>query len=213
MSFHKVPRLCLAFACGANLIARAGLAQDFPGSVSSSPLPLQASIVNEPVPNLPPVPLVCVSAGTNRFSFLMPDGFRLSDPEPGKLVLVNVDYSCFLTFRIVGAVPADSKELRSDSCRELVLKRYSGAKILEEFSLTAANHSGPAFDVQWKNPGGGAQSARIACIPSAAGILAFSLEATSDKFPAISSSFNSLLLTFRTNERGKLENVHLSDKI
>jgi len=83
-----------------------------------------------------------------------------------------------------------------------LLNRHPGAKILDPFSREAAGHSGPAFDLQWVNAGGAEQSARVAFIPSLAGVLEFGLLTTADKFPGGKAVFDSLLAGFQSNEGG-----------
>ena len=197
--------------CAAWLPAAPARAGDWAAAPVYSP-PLQVSVVYEPVPNMPPVPRAYVTTGTNQFAFLVPEGFRVDASNPETILLIKTDYSCFLTFRIVGPATAGTTDLKPDSCRELLSNRFPGAKIADVFSLAAANHGGPAFNLQWTNASGVAQSARVAFIPSAAGLLEFSLVASPGRFPAGQPPFNSLLLTFRTNEGGKLEIIPPSNK-
>ena len=202
MSSLKSAGWAAALLCAAWLpAARAG---DW-GAAPVVPSLLQISIVYEPVPNLPPVPRACVTTGTNQFAFVVPEGFRVDASNPETILLTQNDYSCFLTLRIASPAPADPSDVKPDFCRALLSSRFPGAKISEAFSLAAANHSGPAFNLQWTNASGVAQSARVAFIPSAAGLLEFSLVASPGKFSGGQPPFNSLLLTFRTNEGGKLE--------
>jgi len=202
MSSLKSAGWAAALLCAAWLpAARAG---DW-GAAPVVPSLLQVSIVYEPVPNLPPVPRAYVTTGTNQFAFVVPEGFRVDASNPETILLTQNDYSCFLTLRIASPAPADPSDVKPDFCRALLSSRFPGAKISEAFSLAAANHSGPAFNLQWTTSGGVAQSARVAFIPSAAGLLEFSLVASPGKFSGGQPPFNSLLLTFRTNEGGKLE--------
>ena len=89
---------------------------------------------------------------------------------------------------------------------------HPGAKISDEFSLSAANASGPAFDAQWEGISGTTQSGRVAFIPSPVGILEFSLLSKPDKFTQGKYFLNFLLLTFRSNEGGSLDMPVFSDK-
>jgi hypothetical protein len=153
---------------------------------------------------------VFISTGTNKYSLVVPNNFRQENPNPKKLRLVNADYQCYLTFQIVGSVPEDKRELDSEFSRELLLKLYPGARILSEFSASAANRKGTAFDVRLS--ANGASIARIAFIPSSAGILEFSLITNSDRFKEHQPYFNSLLLGFRVTN-SKFDVPRAADKI
>jgi hypothetical protein len=174
---------------------------------------MQVSVAREATANTPAFTRVYVSAGTNRFAFMVPTGFRLDASNPERIVLLAEDYSCFITFRIRSAMPADTQELNSEEYRGLILSEHPGAKMLDEFSRAAANHTGPAFDIQWKNNFGIEQTARLAFVPSPAGVLEFGLFSSPEKFSAGQPAFNHFLLGFYTNEGGKLNLPPLSDQI
>jgi hypothetical protein len=172
---------------------------------------LQASLRNGEIIGVEQVRRAYLTFGTNEFVFVIPHGFRMDASNPEKIVLSDSNYNCFLTVRIAGS-QSGAKELSLDTCRQMVMNRHPGAKISEELSQSAGNRSGPAFDFQWENSSGTVQSARIAYIPSPAGILEFSVLSEPAKFTEGKSFFNFLLLTFRTNEHGKLETIVFSDK-
>jgi hypothetical protein len=197
-----VLRVAWLFAAGAR-------ADDLP----ALPPPLQVTVVNA-MPRGEPVFRACVTAGTNKFAFLVPGGFRLdaNHSTPEVISLVSKNYNGWLTLRIAGPMPEGGKELESGPCRELLLSRHPGAKILNEFSLTAAGRSGLAFDLQWEMTGGMMQSMRVAFIPSEVGVLEFSLAASQRAFSKYQGSFNTMLISFRASVNGKLEAPPLSDK-
>jgi hypothetical protein len=173
---------------------------------TNSPAPFLVSLRTSESAGGEPVRSILLTAGTNQFYLCIPHGFRLDASNPQKIVLINDD-SCYLTFRIVGPMSPGTQELNPDVYRKELLQRYSGGKISSEFSRRVANHSGPVFDLQWKNSGGADQSQRITFIPSIAGVLEFSMMASSDGFSAGQYFFNSFLLGFRSNEGGPLEIV------
>lgn len=155
-----------------------------------------------------------LNAGTNKFAFIMPDGLRMDSSDPKRVTLASADYSCIISVSFLNSVSPDAAELDAETCRQVVLSRYPGAKILEEFALAAANRGGPAFDLKWTPGGQMARSARVAFIPSAAGVLEFSLDSTQEKFPQAQRILHLLMLSFRaSNAEGKLENAPLLDKI
>jgi hypothetical protein len=153
-----------------------------------------------------------VTFGTNQFTFVLPPGFGIDASNPQKIVLANADYSCYLTFQLSGPLPGGLWGLNSDAYRELASSQRPGAIILNQFSQRAANHDGPAFDLQWTNSSGSAQSGRVAFIPSPAGVLEFSMASNPDTVRDGQYALNWMMLTFRSNEGGKLEINRLSDK-
>ena len=183
---------------------RAAADDRFDNSTDSSRL-LSATLKNGELIGTEPVRRVFVKAGTNEFAFILAPGFRMDASNPEQIVFISTDYACYLTFRIVGPVPPDARELDRDTYRELLLSRHPGVKIVNEFSRTVANHSGPAFELQWKNSSGQFQSERTVFVPSAAGVLEFSLVARPDKSGDGQYVLNSFLQSFRSNEGGKLE--------
>jgi hypothetical protein len=96
----------------------------------------------------------------------------------------------------------------------VLLQRHPGAKILEEFTLSALSRRGPAFDLRWNANGGMPRCERVVFIPALAGVLEFSLVASPEKFVAAQAEYDLLLLTFRASDaRGKLVVPVLSDKL
>jgi hypothetical protein len=136
--------------------------------------------------------------GTNKIVFMVPGDFWMDGSNPQKIVLTSADKSCFITVRVIAGAGADT------SFKEEALSRYPGAKITQESFELVANHSGPSFNLEWMNPGGVAQSARISFIPTAAGILEFSVLARSSDFKDAWNNFESLLTSVQTNESGKI---------
>jgi len=124
--------------------------------------------------------------------------------------LVSGDLSCLLSFSVSDA---SSYEMTSQTCRNLVLQRHPDAKIAAEFNLAAANHSGPAFDLQW-TAGGLERYQRVAFIPCQGTTLEFSLTSSPEKVGTGQASLNFMMMTARASDAsGKLEIVPLSDKL
>jgi hypothetical protein len=147
----------------------------------------------------------CFALGPNRFAFVIPPGFRLDTATAEKVVLVNNDFSCLISLRIAAPTPPEAR-------REDVLTQYPGAKILGELTFTAANQTGPAFDLQC-SPGGVVRSVRVAFIPSPAGVLEFTLLCSPDKFRGFHGDFDFLLQTLRTSDATReLKMVQLADQ-
>lgn len=182
------------------------------GAATNQPTALSTMLKSEEMVALQPVQRAYVTYGTNQFAFVVPHGYRMDASNPEKIVLFNSDYSCYIAFRIAESLGYGSRDVLSSACRQLVLERYPNAKILDEFSQSAASHSGPAFDLQWTNSARITQFTRVAFIPTAAGVLEFTLVTNAGKFTEGQYFLNSVMLTFRTNEGGKLHISPLSDK-
>jgi hypothetical protein len=215
MSTHKTICLLTVLSAVASLTINTAIGQEWSSAsfVTNQTPVLEASLKNEEIVGSEQVRRAYVTFGTNTFAFVVPSNFRMDASNSDKIVLVNQEADCFLTFRIVDAVPAQMAEKQTEYYRALLAERYPDANTLDEFYQSAANNSGPAFDLQWRNSNSVTQAVRTAFIPSAAGVLEFSLLAPSTKFEEGRSFFNSFLLLFRSNENGKLEIARLSDKI
>jgi len=178
-----------------------------------TPLLLQAEVRTDNELDSLPACRAFVTAGTNRFAFSVPEGFRLEPSNPDLVSFISADYHSVLTFRIAATGAPAGQEPRAAVCREALLQQHPGAKILQEFTLSAANRAGPAFDAAWSASGGLQRDQRVAFIPARAGTLEFSLVCTPDAFKKAQYDLNFLLLTFRAvDAQGKLDLPRFSNK-
>jgi hypothetical protein len=185
-------------------------------SIEATNLPpsVKAELKVETGPGQIPARRAYLTAGTNRFAFLVPEDFRLDASDPQKVTVVSPDNTKVLTVRILGPMPPETWELQAATYRELLLERNPDVQIREEFSLTAAGRRGPAFDLQWSTSTGGQQACRIAFIPSNAGVLEFSLLTSRELFAQAQPSLYLIMLTFRASDaKGRLDIAPLSDKL
>lgn len=212
MLLRNLNCLNVAFLLGAGAFIPGAFAQESATTNRPSPTTLSAALRSEEIIGSEAVKRAYVHSGTNEFAFVVPPGFRFDGSNPEKLVLVKNDYTCFINFRVVKPGPSEAGELKVEGLRQTLLSRYPGARVLEEFTQSAANQSGPAFDLQFRSAADVLQSARVVFIPSAAGVLEFTLVANADQFTDGREAFNTLLLTFCTNQGGKLEITPFSDK-
>jgi hypothetical protein len=189
-------------------------AADLASSCASNPPPLRVEVRHEGGPGLSAADRAYVTAGTNKFAFLMPPGYRLEASGPDKVTLFSADYNSQLIWRNLGHVLSGSSELDPAQCRELLSRRQPAVKILEEFSLGALGRLGPAFDLRWNATGGGPRRERIVFIPAHAGVMEFSLVSSLEKFEAARPEFDYLLVSFRASDaNGKLVVPILSDRL
>ncbi|MFA6543071.1 MAG: hypothetical protein WCS99_01515 [Limisphaerales bacterium] len=158
------------------------------------------------------------TVGTNQFAFIVPKGYLMRLDEANRqLRAVEQDDKCAITVRLIGtptnAVDKAGGDLKAEVFRELVLQRFPSAKITEEITLSAAGRSGPAFDLTWKNESGLGLQSRIAFISSPAGIIEFHLLTSGTEMQEFRYALNSLMLTLRFSENGRLELPELSNKL
>jgi hypothetical protein len=181
---------------------------------NSPPLKLKAEIRDENGPGQLEAKRAYLAVGAQKLAFLMPDAYHSESASPQSFSLANVDLACLITCRILSLPSPETKVLTSAVCRELLSSRYSGATILEEFTVTADNRSGPAFDLRWKAQGGLERHCRVVYILLDKDLLEVSLVASPEKFETGRQDLNRVLVTFRTSgPDGKLQVAPLSDKL
>jgi hypothetical protein len=151
-----------------------------------------------------------IRSGTNEFMFVVPEGLRTQTPSEGTIVLTSRDMSYYLSIRIVGPAPA-SPGLQ-EALREQIANQFPNVSSMEEFTATVANREGTGFQLRQELAKGGSRLIRILWSPFKAGVLEFALNANSNSALAGQGTFDMILLTFRSNERGRLEFVRRSEK-
>ena len=149
-----------------------------------------------------------LNLGTNQIAFIVPTGFQMDATDSQKIVLTDPAHGYFMTVRVTNPT---EEAAGASFFRAEALSRYPGAKITGESTDFVANHSGPAFNLEWLNPSGAGQAAHISFIPSAAGVLEFSIMARSVDFKDARIYFDILQSSVQNNETGKLVIVPLPD--
>lgn len=156
--------------------------------------------------------------GTNQFAFIVPKGYVIRLDEAARQVrAVEREDKCSITVRLfdppTNAVDKATGELKPAVFRDLLLARHPDARITEEHSLTAGGSPGPAFDFGWRNAGGFPLQSRLAFIPTPAGVMEFHLLTSAADKEEFTHALNSLMLTFRFGEKGRIELPEILDKI
>ncbi len=151
-----------------------------------------------------------LNVGTNQIAFMIPGDFSMDASDPQKIRLTDPANGCFITVRI-GTAPEIEPGSETSFYRAAALNRFPGAIVAQESSDFVANHSGPAFNLKWANSSGASQSARINFIPTAAGVLEFSVMAPTANFKDALNSFEVLIGSVQNNENGKIVIVPLPD--
>jgi hypothetical protein len=154
-----------------------------------------------------------ITAGTNKFAFLVPDEFKLASADPQKVTLMKGDGTCLISVRVIGSKPASDKPFDCTAARPLVYEEHRDATIVSEFGMFANGVGGPAFEILW-GVGALPRGARVCYIPLRAGLVEFSLDSSPKNLAPSLGDFNYVLLTFRaSDENGKLAATPLSDQI
>jgi hypothetical protein len=155
-----------------------------------------------------------VIAGTNKFAFLVPAGFKLETWDQRKVAAVSRDYSCQISFRPVGLSSDNGAQLNAELYRAKLLADFPGIRIIKSFESIADSHRGPAWEVQLPGPAGTSRRGIVAYIPSRALVLEFQMNCTPEKFDSARQQLSTVMLTFRaSDEQGQLHISPLSDKL
>lgn len=178
---------------------------------------LVTTLTAEKVRDLPPITRAYLTAGTNKFSFLIPRGFRLDAASDDKIVMTAKDLGTFIELRRFDALEftpnSTNRSAASKVYRKLLLQEHAEARIRSEFSRTAADRRGLGYDFDWHLTGSVVQSARAVFIPTDAGIFQFKLVTKPKNFRAATYKLNNLLLSFCASKDGQLDVAHLSSKL
>jgi hypothetical protein len=175
---------------------------------SPAPLPLKVRIQMEGGGLTEASYRACVTAGTNKFAFFLPDGFRVNnDPVEGRIKLVNREGNCGITVAILGAAP-ETMKLDPEFYRALLLERNSQAKVTEEFERGVNGQVGSVFDLQWKNDAGMALCSRTLFVASRMGVFEFTAVSAPAHRSARENGFNRVIGSFTVSRNGQFEVLH-----
>jgi hypothetical protein len=183
-----------------------------PTLTNDASLNIDVRVKLESGPGQIPASRAYITVGTNRFAFLVPGGFKIDTSDGQRVLMVRADCGCVLSIRILETL--SSPGLTADVCRQKILQEHPSCTIDAEFSLAAGNSAGPAFEIRWKGDGGVRRSARIAYVPMYGGVVEFALDSSPEKFGAMLTHLNDVMLTFRASDAtGKIEPTPLYDNI
>ncbi len=173
------------------------------------PNSFSVKITEQSLAPLPPITLVRVRAGGTRVVFVAPRHFRFRNHEDrSEIRFLSADDSCSLSlvFRPAEAAPAataNPEEVRAELAarwRASLLARYPNAKLLEEFTETAAGAAGPTCDLLWTNAGGGELKLRATLLRFGAHWVELTLTSAPASFEQNRHALNDILLTLRAAE-------------
>lgn len=205
MSHRKSISFLAALAFALSLFADNVQADNSPGQKPAiQPRPFEAVVRNGEIIGWEQVRRVFVNCGTNQFVFVAPHGLRV-EASPAMVAVASPDSTYYLAFRVLSAAEVDPNSDNVDFYRELACGRFPRVKVVEETAKAAAGRSGFAFDMRVKIVGEVERTVYVALIPSAAGVLEFTLNADPAKLTDARNAFNIMLRTFRSNESGKID--------
>ena len=170
--------------------------------VQTNKPPLRTAIVPQVIHGGVRVPLVSLATDRHQFSFAPPRSWRVQSESQRKQVrIVNPTDGAWISLSIV-ETPLDERSLAPEALRQRAALRFPGARILEEFSLSALDESAPAFDLESRSGAGGVLFTRFVLALFEGGCIECVLSAPrGGEAPAL-ASFNYLLLSLRHAREG-----------
>lgn len=199
--------------CGLASWAAPGFAAEGDAPTAGGTNTMQTTTARESIFGKEQITRAYVTSGKKTFTFVVPQGYRVDSSNPEELILAGPGFSNFISLHVRGEASAE-KPLSTEMYRGVATGRFSDAEIVEEFSLSAANASGPAFELHGKTATGLARSARVAFIPCGGQVVEFCLTANPEKYGPSLKDLQTLMLTFRVSDAGgKPDIAVLSEKI
>ena len=119
-----------------------------------------------------------------------------------RIQLVRTQTGSRITADIVEQGPGRNAERPAEALTEQALKRFPGAKIVEEFRLSALGSPGFGLDLEWRTTSGSRRKARAGFIPFAGGHLDCVLTTSPETSEQDCQSLNQLLLSLRSASLG-----------
>jgi hypothetical protein len=163
---------------------------------------LQAEFYQQNTPYAGEVTRGIITAATNQFSFVIPNGFRKLAEVSGKTVtLTSTGRTASLTFRIFEHTVDGKIDLKPDGLRENVLGRFKEAKVVDEFPAYIESTNGPAFEVEWSGQVC-KMTSRVAFVPYAGGHVEVIVQSPAAEFRSYDAAFASFLTMIRSSPIG-----------
>lgn len=148
-----------------------------------------------------------ITSGLEKFTFLIPEEYRVDTSDPTKVKLASPDYSGLIIVGVGGNALPPGAKMESEALRARVLASYPDAVIKVEQTASANGQTAPSMDFSWKTEGGITRMTRTTFIPTSVGLMEFTLTASPEKFEASLRELNLVMLTFRSGLNGKFEYV------
>lgn len=143
-----------------------------------------------------------LTAATNQFSFVVPDGFRRQiDIKDKSIFLTSASLTASLTAKICETVVDGQADLKPESVRQQVLNRYKNSIIVEEFNASIESMTGPGFEIEWAGQTC-KMSSRVAFIPYPGGHIEVTVQSPTAEFRSYDAALFRFLISVRTSPVG-----------
>lgn len=174
------------------------------GEARTNRAPFEVSTLSRMIHGGVQVQALIVGTRENQFSLHPPRGWRvLSQTNEFRIRLVNSETGSQIGLRFREERKLEAQELKPESARAQWLARHPGARVVDEFGISALGQPGLAFDLEWRGLDQAPRLARCASIPYSGGILECSLATTPERLSSDHHSLNQLLLSLRRTQRGE----------
>jgi hypothetical protein len=147
-----------------------------------------------------------ITAGAAKFTFLVPDRYRVDSSDPTNVKLISPDCSCFI---VVGIRNGESvRSVTSvETLHNYVNEHYLDVQFLGDQTVSVGGQTAPGVDFNWKADQDIIRTTRTSFFPTATGMLEFTLTTSPDKFQTGLNELNLVMLTFRTGINGRFDYV------
>jgi hypothetical protein len=142
-----------------------------------------------------------LSAGTNRFGFMLAPGLVMSAPTNEKVMLAGPQFEYFVTLRFIAPGVFSCNEA---ACRQRVEQLFPEGIVLDQTGVNSLGRQGFLFKLQWKSLENVQRAVAAAFVPTAAGVLEIVLSANPAKASEGQDIITDLLERGRSNESGRL---------
>jgi hypothetical protein len=137
-------------------------------------------------------------AGEDQFRFVPPLGWRVTaEASQARLVLVAPGGVPGICLSVRPPSKALAPGADPNGLREEVLRRFPGARIVEEFACYTSGQAGRGFELQW-SVGEALMASRVAYFSTLHGSLEFSLSTSASRMRTSRAALGALLTSFQT---------------
>lgn len=148
-----------------------------------------------------------ITSGFERFTFLIPEDYRVDTSDLTKVKLSSPDYTGLIVVGVEAEGSPAGAKLDAAALQARVLAKYPDAVLKAESTVAANGQSAPALDFCWKTESGITRMTRTTFVPTSVGLMEFTLTASPEKFEAGLREFNLVMITFRSGINGKFDYV------
>ncbi len=180
-----------------------------PRTIPGDALPLLARVEPGETVGNETVKRVFVGLGTNEFVFVMPPDLHPEDARPGIVILASDDAGYAVTLQLLQAGGSDASTAEAEACEKRMLAKFLNPRQVERFTFSVAGRQGVGLQAL-HDLSVGERLTKTLWVPCGAGVLKFELTTTPEQAGRATQAMDQVLLTFRSNERGKLEIIRRS---